>query len=815
MISGKQFLLRVLPTFLSVFIWITASAQNKPQSLVVDDSGIPKDRVIDITHIRLDAFIDAPRQWFRGTARMDFTALRSGRDSIVFYAPGMNDIRVWMNDSGIKSYNEGENLILFPGESLASGQKGTLRFEYTVTNPRELHFIGWEDPTVRGRKQIWAHRPFGWIPFHDEMGTQEIFISFDKNFQVVSNGERISKTLQGDSVFVWHYRLDKPHPFYSTCLVIGDYLLKPSLSTEGLPLEMWIYPDQENRYPYTYNLMNEMLTFMTKETGTPYPYSLYRNIPVMNYLYGAMETTSSTIFGDYMVNDARSVSGRAYLNTNIHELAHQWFGNCINDKTVRDLWLTESFATFYAKRFEKQYLGEDAYEFQRDQERQKALKIAQSNSFPLASGKAGVERWYQKGSLVMDMLLDILGEEDFRKAIRYYLARHAYSEAESNDFLRAIYETSGKSLDWFFMQWIYKGGEPEFKISYRVLPSGSGSATLQLRIDQIQQQNEYVGLFKVPVDIEIHYTDGTQTRSREWISEQSTLLSFVVPGNKVPEFVVFDAGNRLLKKTVFPRPEPELLAQAVRGTHIADRLEAIRALKTVAVDKKRSVLTECFSKEQFHLIKTEIIEQLASDSLSIPLLKLAIKDKDHRVRKAICDYVRIIPPQLLPEYELLLMDSSVFIVESALVNLTTTLMMDKSANPAQINRYFELTAKETGWRGVNIRIAWLCQKLLLEPANKPALLKLADYSSPVYEFETRMNAISSLQKLNYLDDFSLNFLIQACLHWNFKLNAVAKEALRYYYRQLKYKILIDKYLGTPGLDSDDKTRILQLLNEGR
>lgn len=811
MIPCKQFILRLLPVLISGLAWCSGSAQNKVQTLVVDGSGIPKERVIDVTHLRLDAFIDAPKQIFRGTALMDFTALRSGMDSIVFYAPGMNDIQVWINNQPAKSRFEGEDLLVFPSEVLQSGRKGQLRFEYTVRSPRELHFIGWDDPSVRGRKQIWAHRPFGWIPFHDEMGTQEVLITFDKNYQVVSNGERVSKTLQGDTVNIWHYRLDKPHPYYSGCLVIGDYLLKSSLSNEGLPLEMWIYPDQENRYPFTYNLMNEMLTFMEKTTGTPYPYRLYRNIPVMNYLYGAMETTTSTVFGDYMVNDARSALGRTYLNTNIHELAHQWFGNCINDKTVRDLWLTESFATFYAKMFEKQHLGEEAYEFQRDQERQKALKIGASNSFPLASGKAGTERWYQKGSLVMEMLMDILGEEDFKKAIQYYLQQHAYSEAESNDFLKAIYETSGKSQDWFFLQWIYKGGEPEFRVSWRDVRADGDKSVIQVRVDQIQPQNEYTGLFKVPVDLEVQYTDGTVYRKQEWISRETSLIDLPNPGSRSPEFVVFDAGNRILKKVDFPRTSQELLAQFAKGRHVADRLEALRALREIPVDKKREALSLGFEKEHFHLIKAEIIDQLSGDSISLPLMQKAIHDPDARVRKAVTDILKTVPAGLIADYEHLLGDSSIFITEAALINLTNTLIADKTANPAQINRYFELTAKETGWRGLNIRITWLCQKALFEPANKTIPAKLTDYSSPVFEFETRMNAIAALQKLNYLDDISLDYLIKACLHWNFKLNAVAKEALQYYYKQLKYKVMIDQYLNNPVLDPESRKAVEKLL----
>jgi aminopeptidase N len=64
----------------------------------------------------------------------------------------------------------------------------------------------------------------------------------------------------------------------------------------------------------------------------------------------------------------------------------------------------------------------------------------------------------------MDMLRDVMGDENFKIAIRYYLQHYPYQDAETSDFLSAIYYSTGHSMDWFFEEWIYRGGEPRFEI---------------------------------------------------------------------------------------------------------------------------------------------------------------------------------------------------------------------------------------------------------------------------------------------------------------------------------------------------------------
>ncbi len=263
-----------------------------------------------------------------------------------------------------------------------------------------------------------------------------------------------------------------------------------------------------------------MFDFFNEEFGLDYPYELYREAPVEDYLYGAMETTTATVFGDYLAVDDRAFDGRNYVNVNAHELAHQWFGNCLSHQKACDVWLTESFATYYAKLFEREVFGDDYYQWVRNFEFDDALEASKKDIFPVGHSRGGRARWYPKGSLVLDMLRDVLGDDGFKASISHYTNHHAFSEVETSEFQASVYEATGQSMDWFFEQWIYRGGEPHYEVNWSQDKSPSGEDQVLIQVRQAHQRNELTGLFRMPITFEVFYEDGTSEAKTQWIEEE-------------------------------------------------------------------------------------------------------------------------------------------------------------------------------------------------------------------------------------------------------------------------------------------------------
>ncbi|GIV43323.1 MAG: hypothetical protein KatS3mg035_0446 [Bacteroidia bacterium] len=130
-------------------------------------------------------------------------------------------------------------------------------------------------------------------------------------------------------------------------LGIGEYGIEKRQTKSGTPVYLYYYPDQPQKVQPTYLYSTECIEFMEKETGIPFPWESYSQIPVQDFMYGAMENTTATIFGDFYHVDPRGFLDRSYIRVNVHELTHQWFGDLITHRSPTDIWLHESFATYY------------------------------------------------------------------------------------------------------------------------------------------------------------------------------------------------------------------------------------------------------------------------------------------------------------------------------------------------------------------------------------------------------------------------------------------------------------------------------------
>lgn len=758
--------------FFVLLLTLSSFAQNKTVSYLYDRSYVLPDREIDLYHMNAHLNIAPYDTLVEGRVEFSFKTLREKIDSIVFEVPELNIDEVMIDGKKVKWEVNNDKIFVDAPADLGWQTDHKIRFIYWAKPTEGLYFIGWNDPEHIKRKQIWAHRPNHWLPYARTIHTVDMSVTVPGDLKVFSNGVREDVVTNKDNTKTWIYRMNHPHPFFSTCLVIGDYDFKTLETSRGLPVELWYYPDWESHFEPTYRYQTQMFDFFESEFGLNYPWELYRQAPVTDYMYGAMETTTATVFGDFLMVDNRAFYGRNFINVNAHELAHQWFGNYISHLKDKDVWLTESFATYWAKMFEKNIFGEDYYQAERDKELTDALAADRRNNYSVGHSRGGRERVYQKGSLVLDMLHDILGDQEFKAVMKNYLESYPYQTAETNDFLQVIRNVTGRSMEWFFEEWIYRGGEPEYEVSYEQLPG-----QVRVHVEQVQETNEIIGLFDMPVTVEINFKDGTTHRKTQRISEQTETMIIANPDNKPVDFAIFDPKRKVIKRLDFDRNSDELMAQASKAKNMIDRYDALVELRPYPTSQKWRQLVDIFNKETFHLTKNEIIDQLSTEWQRPEveaLILSAVTDPDDKVRMEVLKAYPVIPTRWQADFEPLLNDTSYFNVELALDRLCNSF-------PEKYAHYLDRTKELKGWRGMNIRMKWL--EIIISRGGMAFVPELKNYASNSYEFETRINAMHVLQKLNILDEQTAAYMLEGLFHWNRKIRAAARETLTYFYKQ--------------------------------
>jgi len=777
----------------TVFLVGCSSSKKEDESLpterfVVNPDAKARSHNIDQKRMVVDVEFEPHKRLVRGTVTHYFEPLRQTIDSLFLDGPGIRYEEVRLNGAPVSHRVTDEGIWVRPASPRPWDQTDTLSIRYEATPRHALYFAGWTDSTKRAPRQIWTqgqgpgHRH--WVPLYDAPNDKlvtETRITFDDEYQVLSNGKRLAVTQNDDGTRTWHYRMTGQHPGYVMMLGIGRYDIQRMTSSSGVEIYNYYYPDQPERAGPTYRYTDRMIDIMERETGVEYPWSRYSQIPVHNFLHGGMENTTATVFSDAYYVDERAYRDQNYVTVNAHEIAHQWFGDLVTMGRDREIWLHESFATHYAKIIERVLFGEEHYQWNRKKERDRVLQTLDRGPVPIRYKGAGAGLVYYKGSLVLDMLKDVVGKAEFDRVIETYLRRHAHGNVTSEHFFHLFDEVLGRNLDWFFEQWILRGGVPHYQVSHQTADS-SGTTYTDVLVRQVHETGPLVKHFRMPIAVEVHYEDGRHVRTREWVDGAETTLRLSRKGDRAVDYVLFDPGNRVLKKQTFERSLDERASQFRKASNMIDRYDALVALREAAVADKRAALSDAYGTEPSPHVRAEIVKQLAEDPKSTDVLEAALRDPSSTVRGTALRQVSPITDPLVDGFERALTDSSYQNVETALDRLA-------KARPEQAQSYLERTAGVEG-HDHNVRITWLSIQARLGETGMPS--ELIDYAGPAYSFRTRVSALRALQDLDVANERLAAHLLDAVSHFSWDLRGPATSVMKKWLKDESKRALLEE-----------------------
>ncbi|WP_353168893.1 M1 family metallopeptidase [Flavobacterium sp.] len=377
---------------------------------------------------------------------------------------------VMINGKTVKFKNSGKTLDLFDGFSKG---KHKLTFQYTAIPKQTLYFIGQDD-----NRQIWTQGQgkytSHWLPSFDDVNEKVIFgitinyyvdmDLFESDPIALSNGKLNfeKKTIswsRGVNDITRNYQMQKPMSSYLVMLAFGKFGMQEVKSKSGTPLEFYIDKNDYSKFEPTYRYSKQIFDYLEQEIGLKYPWKIYRQVPVRDFLYAGMENTTSTIFSQDFVVDSIGFNDKNYINVNAHELAHQWFGDLITAQSGKHHWLQEGFATYYALLAEKEIFGNDYFYNELYDYAFQLRSAAKTDTIPVMNEKASSLSFYKKGAWSLHTLREDIGAKNFQKAVKKYLKKYRYKNVNTDLFLAEIKNIAKDfNVENFKKKWLETAG---------------------------------------------------------------------------------------------------------------------------------------------------------------------------------------------------------------------------------------------------------------------------------------------------------------------------------------------------------------------
>ncbi|MBU1628041.1 M1 family metallopeptidase [bacterium] len=354
---------------------------------------------------------------------------------------------------------------------------------YTHNEPKHWDDLSWA--------RYWY--PCNAVPW--DKATSETIIKVPDNLIVASNGLLVEVIdLEETKESIYHWREDYPIATYLVSLAISEYYTFSDYYNE-MELTYFVYPYMAQFVPYEFSDLPDMISFYSRKIH-PYPFEKY-GMAVAD-MSGAMENQTITSLGSYIV------TGNKFYNwLYAHELAHQWWGDMVTLTDWREIWLNEGFATYFDSLYTEYALGDAPFKARLNEFKDAYFGSLDWENFPIyAPDYMWGNTVYKKGAVVLHMLRDLVGDEDFWKIIQKYARDFAYSNSTIGDFIQICEEAYGEDLGWFFDEWIYQKGYPEYNVSWFSKAVDDNHFTVEVTLQQIQMIPRKFPLYKMPFKFE-------------------------------------------------------------------------------------------------------------------------------------------------------------------------------------------------------------------------------------------------------------------------------------------------------------------------
>ncbi|WP_460925659.1 M1 family aminopeptidase [Pontibacter brevis] len=615
-------------------------------------------KVHDLLHTKLRVRFDWEKQYLNGTAELRLKPYFYPQDTLVLDAKGMDihsvNLMKGMDGTPLKYSYDGQKLTINLNKQYTRKEEYVVEINYTakpnelpaggsdaITSDKGLYFINPLGAEPNKPKQIWTQGETeansAWFPTIDspnERATQEIYITVDPKYITLSNGEFVYSRQNADGTRTDYWKQDLPHAPYLAMMTVGEFAVVKD-KWRGKEVNYYVEPEFKGTAKKIFGNTPEMMEFFSTKLGVEYPWAKYSQIVVRDYVSGAMENTSASIFMEALQLNERELLDKNWDGIIAHELFHQWFGDYVTTESWANLPLNEAFANYSEYLWAEHKFGKDEAAYLQMDELSQYLDEAETKREPIIRYhyKDREDMFdshsYAKGGRVLHMLRKEVGDEAWWASLNRYLTQNKFSDVEVAELRMAFEDVTGRDLMWFFDQWFMQPGHPELRVedSYQ-------NGQLSLQVTQTQD-TAYAPIYRLPLQVAV-WVGGKKTVYPVTINKAQQTFTFNVPTE--PQFVLFDAEQQLLGVVNHEKSEQELVYQFQNAQQLGPKLEALVKLEESMQKPEVLQMYQTALKDNYWRVRSAAINSLSNlepeqaAAVESTIRQMALQDKKGQVR---------------------------------------------------------------------------------------------------------------------------------------------------------------------------------------
>ena len=535
-------------------------------------------------------------------------------DSIVLDAKGMRIDSIMLaaktGNRALKYTYENNKLAIHFDHAYKQGDSVELYLKYTampyakqsggsaaITDDRGLYFINTDYKIPNKPSEIWTQGETEanshWMITVDKPNTRfttQIELTIPDSMTTLSNGALVKQIKGANGMRTDIWKMDMPIQAYATMFAIGKFsVIKDKWKNKEV--NYYVEPEFAPYAKLMFNNTPEMIEYFSQRTGVAYPWNKYSQVVARDYVSGAMENTTASLFGEFMNQNAREIADKNSEDVVSHELFHQWFGDYVTCESWTNVTVNESFANYGEQLWRRHRYGDAAGDELAWNDLQLYLYSSQLKDPQLVRFNYDNKEEvfdaisYNKGGATLHYLNTLIGDAAFDRAMNIYLTKNALHSAEAHNWRMAVEEATGQDWNRFFNEWYYHAGHPALKVSYTYNDSAN---QLMVTVNQNQQDSTFG--YTLPLKTAVIY--GNERTITDWTINKRKDTFIYAYRNGVKPIIIPDYLHVLPGEIRENKKPIQWLAQYKNSdNYVSKRLAVAGAMKSMSDTNTHELVT--------------------------------------------------------------------------------------------------------------------------------------------------------------------------------------------------------------------------------